>query len=39
MIGAPSIALAAEPEPAMAFVTEPALPEDAPLLAVARSAR
>jgi pimeloyl-ACP methyl ester carboxylesterase len=39
MIGAPPVALAAEAEHAMAFVTENALPEDAPLLAVPRSAR
>jgi pimeloyl-ACP methyl ester carboxylesterase len=39
MIGAPPIAVAAEAEPMMAFVTNPALPEDAPLLAVSRSAR
>jgi hypothetical protein len=39
MIGAPPIAVAAEAEPAMAFVTESALPEDAPLLAVSRSTR
>ncbi|MDR3754633.1 MAG: alpha/beta fold hydrolase [Terracidiphilus sp.] len=39
MIGAPPVAVAAEAEPAMAFVTENALPEDAPLLAVPRSAR
>ncbi|MGD0478814.1 MAG: alpha/beta hydrolase [Terracidiphilus sp.] len=39
MIGAPPIAVAAEAEPARAFVTEPALPEDAELLAAPRSAR
>lgn len=39
MIGVSPIAVAAEAEPAMAFVTESALPEDAPLLAVPRSAR
>jgi pimeloyl-ACP methyl ester carboxylesterase len=39
MIGAAPIAAAAEAAPAMAFATEPALPEDAPLLAVPRSAR
>ena len=39
MIGASAIAVAAEAEPAMAYVTETALPEDAPLLAVPRSAR
>ena len=39
MIGAPPIVVAAEDEPARAFVTETALPEDAGLLAVPRSAR
>jgi pimeloyl-ACP methyl ester carboxylesterase len=39
MIGAPPIAVAAEDEPAMTFVTETALSEDAPLLAVPRSTR
>ncbi len=39
MIGASSVAVAAEAEAAMAFVTDSALPEDAPLLAVPRSAR
>jgi len=39
MIGAPPIVVAEEAEPAMAFVTESALPEDAPLLVVSRSAR
>jgi pimeloyl-ACP methyl ester carboxylesterase len=39
LIGAPPLALAAEAEPAMAFVPENALPGDAPLLAVPRSAR
>ena len=39
LIGAPPIAVAEEAAPAMAFVTEPELLEDAPLLAVSRSAR
>jgi pimeloyl-ACP methyl ester carboxylesterase len=39
MIGAPPIAVTAEEEPARAFVTETALPEEAGLLAVPRSAR
>jgi pimeloyl-ACP methyl ester carboxylesterase len=39
LIGAPLIAVAEDAEPAMAFVTESELPEDAPLLAVPRSAR
>ncbi|HKN21825.1 MAG TPA: alpha/beta hydrolase [Terracidiphilus sp.] len=39
MIGAPASAVAAEAEPARAFVADAALPEDAPLLAVPRSAR
>ena len=39
MIGAPPIALAAEAEPARAFVTENAFPGDGALLAVPRSAR
>lgn len=39
MIGAPPISVAEEAGPAMAFVTEPELPEDVPLLAVSRSAR
>ncbi|MGD0345103.1 MAG: alpha/beta hydrolase [Terracidiphilus sp.] len=39
MMGAPPIAAAAEDEPARAFVAEPALPEGAALLPVARSAR
>ena len=39
MIGAPLVAVAAEVEPAMTFVTETALSEDAPLLAVPRSTR
>jgi len=39
MIGASPIPVAAEAEPAMAFVTETVAPEDVPLLAVHRSAR
>ncbi len=39
LIGAVPIAAAAEVEPAMAYVTEAALPEDVRLLAVPRSAR
>jgi pimeloyl-ACP methyl ester carboxylesterase len=39
MVGAPPIILAAEPEPAMAFIAEAELLEEAPLLAVPRSAR
>jgi pimeloyl-ACP methyl ester carboxylesterase len=39
MIGAPPIDVAEEDEPARAFVSEPALPESAALLPVARSAR
>jgi len=39
MIGAPPIVVAAEADPAMAFVTEAAMHEDAGLLSVPRSAR
>lgn len=39
IIGASPISVAAKAEPAMAFVTETTAPEDAPLLAVPRSAR
>jgi pimeloyl-ACP methyl ester carboxylesterase len=39
MIGAPSVAAAAEAEPVMAFAGEPAVHEGAELLAVPRSAR